>query len=74
MTLHPSTFEYLLPTDEQKERMQRVREAAKEFAEVLERELPEGPDKTFTLRNHRTTGMWANVALTRQADGSPRSP
>lgn len=68
-----STFEYLKPTDEQIATMARVREAAKIFADVIAKELPEGPDKTFIFRNHRTTAMWANVAITRQADGSPRS-
>jgi hypothetical protein len=68
-----STFEYLKPTDVQMDTMARVREAAKAFAEVLDRELPSGPDKTFALRNHRTTAMWANVAITRQPDGSPRT-
>lgn len=70
--MHPSTFDYLKPTDEQVECMQRVREAAKAFHEVLDRELPDGPDKTFTIRHHRTTAMWANVSITRQADGAPR--
>jgi hypothetical protein len=60
------------PLDDQIERMQRVREAAEAFAEVLERELPDGPDKTFVLRNHRTTEMWSIIAITRQSDGSPR--
>lgn len=73
MNMHPSTYEYLKPTDDQVDRMQRVRDAAKAFSEVLDRELPDGPDKTFVLRHHRTTGMWANVAITRQPDGSPRS-
>jgi hypothetical protein len=70
--MHKSTFEYLNPTDLQKEKMNIVREAAKVFFEVLEKELPEGTDKTFALRNHRTTAMWANVAVTRDADGTPR--
>lgn len=73
MALHPSTFEYLKPTQEQVELMQRVRLAAAVFAEVLERELPEGPDKTFVLRAHRSNVMWANVALTRLPDGTPRT-
>lgn len=72
--MHASTYDYLKPTDEQVERMQRVREAAKVFSEVLEKELPDGPDKTFVIRNHRTTGMWCNVAITRQPDGAPRLP
>lgn len=52
--------------------MSRVREAAKIFGEVLEKELPEGPDKTFTIRGHRSNCMWANVAITRLPDGTPR--
>lgn len=71
--MHDSTFEYLKPTDAQVDKMQRVRAAAKAFAEVLDRELPDGPDKTFAIRNHRTTAMWANISITRQPDGSPRA-
>lgn len=70
--LHPSTYEYLKPTDVQTEAMSRVRAAAKAYSDVLEKELPDGPDKTYMLRNHRSNAMWANVALTRGADGSPR--
>ncbi len=66
------TYEYLMPTDAQKEAMQRVREAAAIFADVIAKELPDGPDKTFVVRNHRTTAMWANVAITRHPDGSAR--
>lgn len=72
MEPHNSTFDYLKPTDDQVATMQRVREAAKAFAEVLAAELPDGPDKTFAIRNHRTTAMRANIAITRQPDGSPR--
>lgn len=70
--LHSSTFGYLNPSDSQTERMMQVRAAAKAFSDVLERELPDGPDKTFAIRNHRTTVMWALVAITRNADGAPR--
>jgi hypothetical protein len=72
-TLHDSTFEYLRPTDEQTTAMAKVRIAAKEYADVLERILPDGPDKTFILRAHRANAMWANVAITREADGKPRT-
>lgn len=71
--MHPSTFEYLKPTDEQIERMARVRAAAKAFNDVLVAELPDGPDKTFTIRGHRSNAMWANIAITRQPDGTPRA-
>jgi hypothetical protein len=71
--MHASTFDYLKPTDEQIERMRRVREAARRFCDVLEFELPDGPDKTYVIRNHRSNAMWANVAITRTADGTPRT-
>lgn len=71
--LHESTYEYLNPTDAQKESMAKVRLAAKTYSETLEKELPDGPDKTYILRNHRSYAMWANVAITRLHDGTPRT-
>lgn len=71
--MHETTYEYLKPTDEQVERMARVRAAAKAFGDVLQAELPDGPDKTFAIRGHRSNAMWANVAITRQPDGAPRA-
>lgn len=73
MGTHPSTYEYLEPTDSQMASMARVRAAAKAFNDVLEAELPDGPDKTFVIRNHRSNAMWANVAITRLPDGTPRT-
>jgi hypothetical protein len=70
--MHPSTYEYLKPTDVQLEHMAQVRAAAKAYGEVLEQMLPDGPDKTYVIRKHRENAMWANVAITRQPDGSPR--
>ena len=73
MSMHSTTFEYLNPTDEQKAQMAEVRAAAKAFCDVLEASLPDGPDKTFVIRAHRSNAMWANVAITRQPDGAPRA-
>jgi hypothetical protein len=72
MTLHPSTFEYLKPTDEQVATMAELRQAAKVYSEALDALLPAGADKTFVLRAHRANAMWANVAVTRHQDGTPR--
>lgn len=72
MPLHDSTFEYLKPTDEQIAQMAEVRTAARVYAELLDRVLPDGPDKTYILRAHRSNAMWANVAITRLLDGTPR--
>ena len=70
--MHPSTFEYLKPTDEQIRLMAQVRKAAKEYCDILDVVLPDGPDKTYLLRKLREVGMWANVAITRLPDGTPR--
>lgn len=71
--MHSSTYEYLIPTDEQKAKMALVRAAAKAYGDVLDVELPDGPDKDHVIRNHRSNAMWANVAITRMSDGTPRS-
>lgn len=71
-TLHPTTFEYLKPTDEQMATMAKLREAAKAYADALDELLPDGPDKTYVLRAHRSNAMWVNVAVTRMPDGEPR--
>ena len=65
--MHASTYEYLKPTDEQMAQMAKHREAAKVYGEALEAILPDGPDKTYTIRKHRENAMWANVAITREA-------
>lgn len=70
--MHSSTYEHLKPTDEQLAKMAEAREAAKVYGEALERILPDGPDKTFVIRAHRSNAMWANVAITRLPDGTPR--
>lgn len=70
--MHESTYEYLKPTADQLETMAKVRSAAKAYGEALEALLPDGPDKTFIIRNHRSNAMWANVAITRLPDGTPR--
>lgn len=71
--MHSSTFEYLKPTDDQVAQMSVAREAAKAYAAVLADVIPDGPDKTYLLRQLREVAVWANIAITRQPDGSPRT-
>lgn len=73
MSLHPSTFEYLQPTERQIKVMRDLRVAAKQYCDLLEDLLPDSPDKTFIIRAHRANAMWANVAITRLPDGTPRT-
>lgn len=70
--LHESTFEYLKPSDDQMAGIQVCREAAAQYAHTLSEFLPDGADKTYVLRKLRTLAMWVNIAITRNADGSPR--
>jgi hypothetical protein len=68
-----STFEYLKPTDEQMAAMARVRAAFADLSGVISGEVPAGPDCTYVVRKLRECAMWANVAITRHPDGSPRT-
>lgn len=70
--MHASTFGFLKPPEGQIAQMDQVRNAAKVYCDVLEQVLPDGPDKTFVIRAHRSNAMWANVAITRLPDGTPR--
>ena len=72
MTLHPTTFLYLKPNDQQMDKMDAVREAFTAFAMLLQQALPDGPDKHHVMRLIRTAGMWSHVSITRHSDGSPR--
>lgn len=72
MALDQSAFAYLKPTDRQMGDMGDARIAFAELAQKLSILLPDGPDKTHVLRVLRDAAMWANVAITRHADGAPR--
>ncbi len=71
--MHISTFEYLKPTDPQMKAMASFRAAAATFADAIGNLIPDGPDKTYMLRQHREVAMWGNVSITRNPDGSPRA-
>ncbi len=73
MPLHDLTFEYLKPTEQQLITMAEIRQEFKYITAHVERLLPDGPDKTYVLRKLRECAMWANVAITRDTDGSPRT-
>lgn len=71
--LHSSAFEYLKPTDDQLKMMEGSRQAFLEFVRQLNALIPEGPDKTYLMRQLRDCAMWANIAITQNPDGSPRT-
>lgn len=67
-----TTFEYLKPTEEQLKQMEEARQRAFVYANAMEALIPNSPDKTYLLRKFREVAMWANIAITRNPDGSPR--
>jgi len=71
--LHKSVFAFLQPTDDQAVAMNACRAASMDYATVLDKQVPEGPDKTYLMRRLREISMWANVAITRHTDGAPRT-
>jgi hypothetical protein len=72
MTVHNSAFDYLKPTEMQMAAMADLRQRHLQYAQAIDAALPDGPDKTYIMRKIREVAMWANVALTRHADGSAR--
>lgn len=68
-----SPFEYITPTDDQMMAMHKVRTAFEECSGTVFANVPEGPDRNHLLRKLRECGMWANVAITRNPDGTPRT-
>ena len=70
--MHESTFDYITPTSGQLQVLANVRAEFRLLADWLGAEIPDGPDKTYLMRQLRDCAMWANVAITRQPDGAPR--
>jgi hypothetical protein len=70
--MHESTYDPIRPTDAQLKLMAKHREAAKAYGDALEQLLPDGPDKVYVIYKHRENAMWANVAIVRLPDGTPR--
>lgn len=56
-------FTYHVPTPEQKEDLEVVREAARAFAYLLVSRVPSSADRTAALRKLRECVMTANAAI-----------
>lgn len=73
MPLDPSTFQYLSPTSGQIQQMATLRFGFSQLAAMIEAHVPLGTDRDYALRLLRSSGMWCNVAITRDDSGTPRS-
>ena len=56
-------FSYHPPTPEQIPKYEALRQAAKDFASVIDRQVPECADKSAALRKVREAVMTANAAI-----------
>lgn len=64
-------FSYHPPKDNQPERYDKIRSAAKTFALVLLECTPEGPDQSVAIRKLRECVMTANAAVALEGDELP---
>lgn len=56
-------FTYHAPKGDQTERYQRLREAAKHFAEVAQECVPDSRERSTGLTNVQQATMWFNAAI-----------
>jgi hypothetical protein len=56
-------FTYHPPKPDQIERYEKIREAGKAFAELLDEAVPGSPERSTALAKIREAVMWANAAI-----------
>lgn len=58
-------FTYHSPKGNQPERYGRIRDKAREFAELIEAECPDSREKSLALTKLEESVMWANASIAR---------
>lgn len=58
-----SAFTYHAPKGDQPARYQEVRDNAKQFANLIERNCPPSSERTLALRKLQECVMWANASI-----------
>src|SRR6516164_375608 len=71
--IHPTAFDHISPTEDQIGKMADITEAFKICANTILQSVPAGSDQTYILHQLRDCAMWANAAILRNPDGSPKS-
>jgi hypothetical protein len=59
-------FTYHAPKDGQPERYQRIRDAGRQLAVLLDAECPESREKSLAVTKLEEAVMWANAAIARR--------
>ena len=60
-----NNFKYHSPKEGQPEKYNAIREKAKELAYLIDRECPNGREKSVAITNLETAVMWANASIAR---------
>jgi len=58
-------FKYHPPTESKHELYFKIREKAKELANIIQMEVPEGREKSLAMTKLEETVMWANSGIAR---------
>ena len=61
-----SRFSYHTPKNDQIDRYQKIRDKAKEFAELVMLYSPKSREQSLALTNIEQASMWANAAIARR--------
>lgn len=59
-----SNFQYINPTEEQKELMQVFRDELQKLADKIKAEVPESRGKSLALTNLEQSAFWLNKGIT----------
>ncbi len=60
-----NNFKYHTPKADQPERYVKIREKAKELAELILQEVPESREKSLAFTNLEQSVFWANAGIAR---------
>lgn len=60
-----NNFTYHPPKEDQPERYAQIREKAREFAELLQKNCPASRELSVALTNLEQATMWANASIAR---------
>lgn len=58
-----NVFAYHPPKEGQPERYQGIRDAGRDFAEIVTGECPTSPERATAIRKIQEAVMWANAAI-----------
>lgn len=65
MSKFDNIFMYHTPTNDQAELYDKLRQKAKEFAELIDERCPNSREKSLAMTNLEQASMWANCSIVR---------